>query len=44
VAPVKLKNIPKTGADVTIELPAVILNATIGDQIAVGIFFDRSGF
>ena len=44
VAPVKLVNIPKSGADVEVQLPAVILNAAIGDQIAVGISSTDQGF
>lgn len=37
VAPVWLTNIPKTGADVTIDLPSTILDASVGDVVAVGI-------
>ena len=44
VAPIKLNNIPKKGSDVTISLPAVILNAAIGDQIAVGISSTDQGY
>ena len=44
VAPVKLKNIPKTGADVEVQLPAVILSAAIGDKIAVGISSTDQGY
>ncbi|MEY4683524.1 MAG: hypothetical protein RL534_943 [Actinomycetota bacterium] len=44
VSPVKLRNIPKSGADVEIELPAVILNAAIGDQLAVGISSTDQGY
>lgn len=44
VAPIKLNNIPKKGSEVTVTLPAVILNAAIGDQIAVGISSTDQGY
>ena len=44
VAPVKLTNIPQRGIDVDVELPSVILNAAIGDQIAVGISSTDQGY
>lgn len=44
VAPVRLANIPKGGADVTVELPSVILDAAMGDVIAVGISSTDQGY
>jgi ABC-2 type transport system ATP-binding protein len=44
VAPVRLTNIPKTGADVTVELPSVIMDASVGDVIAVGISTTDQGY
>ena len=44
VAPVKLTNIPKTGSDVEVQLPAVILDAAVGDVIAVGISSTDQGY
>lgn len=44
VAPVRLTNIPKTGADVVVDLPSVILDAAVGDVIAVGISTTDQGY
>jgi ABC-2 type transport system ATP-binding protein len=44
VAPVRLTNIPKTGVDVSVDLPSVILDASIGDVIAVGISSTDQGY
>jgi ABC-2 type transport system ATP-binding protein len=44
VAPVRISNIPKGGSDVTVELPSVILDAAMGDVIAVGISTTDQGF
>ena len=44
VAPVKITNIPQSGADVEVQLPAVILDAAMGDVIAVGISSSDQGY
>jgi ABC-2 type transport system ATP-binding protein len=44
VAPVRLTNIPKTGTDVVVDLPSVILDASVGDVIAVGISSTDQGY
>ena len=44
VSPVRLTNIPKSGEVVTVNLPSVILDASIGDVIAVGISSTDQGF
>jgi len=44
VAPVRLKNIPQGGMDVTINLPSVIIDASVGDVIAVGISTTDQGY
>ena len=44
VAPVKITNIPETGADVQINLPATVLDASIGDVVAVGISSTDQGY
>lgn len=44
VAPVRLTNIPSDGKIVTIQLPAVILDAAIGDKVAVGISSTDQGY
>jgi ABC-2 type transport system ATP-binding protein len=44
VSPVRLTNIPKGGTNVTVELPSVILDASIGDVIAVGISSTDQGY
>ncbi len=44
ISPVRLTNIPETGADVTVDLPSVILDASVGDVIAVGISSTDQGY
>jgi ABC-2 type transport system ATP-binding protein len=44
VAPVRLTNIPQGGMDVTVNLPAVIMDASVGDVIAVGISTTDQGY
>jgi len=44
VSPVRLTNIPQTGIDVTVELPSVIVDASIGDVIAVGVSTTDQGY
>jgi ABC-2 type transport system ATP-binding protein len=44
VAPIRLQNIPATGVEVTVELPAVVLNAAPGDKVAVGISTTDQGY
>lgn len=44
VAPVKLVNIPKTGTEVTVNLPSTVLDASVGDVIAVGISSTDQGY
>ena len=44
VAPIRLTNIPKSGVDVTVDLPSVILDASVGDVIAVGISSTDQGY
>jgi ABC-2 type transport system ATP-binding protein len=44
VAPVRLTNIPQTGIDVVIDLPSVVLDAAVGDVIAVGVSTTDQGY
>ena len=44
VAPVRILNISDGGTDVVINLPAIILDASIGDIIAVGISSTDQGY
>lgn len=44
VAPVRLTNIPEAGIDVIVDLPAVIVDAAVGDVIAVGISTTDQGY
>jgi len=44
VAPVKLVNIPKTGTDVTVNLPSTVLDASVGDVVAVAISSTDQGY
>ena len=44
VAPVRLTNIPADGKVITVQLPAVILDAAIGDKVAVGISSTDQGY
>jgi ABC-2 type transport system ATP-binding protein len=44
VAPVRLTNIPQGGIDVTVDLPSVIVDASVGDVVAVGISTTDQGY
>lgn len=44
VAPVRLKNMPQGGVDVIVNLPAVIMDASVGDVIAVGVSTTDQGY
>ena len=44
VAPVRLTHIPKTGTEVTVDLPSTVLDASIGDVVAVGISSTDQGY
>lgn len=44
VAPVQISNIPAAGVDVLINLPATVLDASVGDVIAVGISTTDQGY
>ena len=44
VAPVRLTKIPEGGKDVEIRLPSVVLDAAVGDSIAVGISSTDQGY
>jgi len=44
VAPIRLANIPAEGRDITVTLPAVILDAAIGDTLAIGISSTDQGY
>ncbi|QLL23870.1 hypothetical protein DLE03_05870 [Actinobacteria bacterium IMCC25003] len=44
VAPVRLTNIPQTGTEVTINLPSAILDASVGDVLAVAISSTDQGY
>ena len=44
VAPVYIDNIPTSGVDVTVNLPAVVTDASIGDKIAVAVSSTDQGF
>ncbi|NBU56944.1 MAG: alpha/beta fold hydrolase [Actinobacteria bacterium] len=44
VAPVHLLNIPQSGSDVVVDLPSTILDAAVGDVIAVGISSTDQGY
>ena len=44
VAPIRLTNIPAEGRDITVTLPAVILDAAIGDTVAIGISSKDQGY
>ena len=44
ISPVRLTNIPKTGADVVVDLPSTILDASVGDVVAVGISSTDQGY
>ena len=44
VAPVRLTNMPQGGVDVMVNLPAVIMDASVGDVIAVGVSTTDQGY
>ncbi len=44
VAPVRLSDIPQGGVDVIVNLPSVIMDASVGDVIAVGISTTDQGY
>ena len=44
VAPVRLSDIPQGGVDVRINLPSVIMDASVGDVIAVGVSTTDQGY
>ena len=44
VAPVRLSAIPQGGVDVMVNLPAVIMDASVGDVIAVGVSTTDQGY
>jgi ABC-2 type transport system ATP-binding protein len=44
VAPIRLTNIPAEGRDITVTLPAVILDAAVGDTVAIGISSTDQGY
>jgi ABC-2 type transport system ATP-binding protein len=44
VSPVRITNISESGTDVVVNLPATILDASIGDVIAVGISSTDQGY
>ncbi len=44
VAPVYLPNIPAKGVDVTINLPAVVVDASMGDSLALAVSSTDQGF
>jgi ABC-2 type transport system ATP-binding protein len=44
VAPIRLTNIPPEGRDISISLPATIIDAAIGDRISVGISSTDQGY
>ena len=44
VAPIRITNIPEGGKDVEILLPSVVLDAAVGDSIAIGISSTDQGY
>ena len=44
VAPIYIDNIPQSGTDVLINLPAVVVDASIGDKIALAVSSTDQGF
>jgi ABC-2 type transport system ATP-binding protein len=44
VSPVRLTDIPQAGVDVAVQLPAAIIDAAVGDVIAVGISGTDQGY
>jgi ABC-2 type transport system ATP-binding protein len=44
VAPIKISDIPASGREITVELPSVVLDAAIGDTLAIGISTTDQGY
>lgn len=44
VAPLKLNGIPESGVEFELELPAVIMDAAVGDKITLGVSSTDQGF
>ena len=44
VAPIRITDIPAQGKDITITLPAVVLDAAVGDTLAIGISSTDQGY
>ena len=44
VAPIKISDIPEGGRDITVDLPSVILDAAVGDSLAIGISSTDQGY
>ncbi|CAB4660163.1 unannotated protein [freshwater metagenome] len=44
VAPIKITGIPASGREITVDLPSVILDAAVGDSLAVGISTTDQGY
>ena len=44
VAPVYIPNVPKTGVDVDVNLPAVVVDASIGDSISLAVSSTDQGY
>ena len=44
VAPVRLTNMPQGGVDVIVNLPSVIMDASVGDVVAVGVSTTDQGY
>ena len=44
VAPIKISEIPASGREITVELPSVVLDAAIGDTLAIGISTTDQGY
>lgn len=44
VAPIRISDLSRTGGEITVELPAVVLDASVGDVIALGISSTDQGY
>ena len=44
IAPLRLTHIPKTGVEVLVDLPSTVLDASIGDVLAVGVSSTDQGY
>lgn len=44
VAPIRISGIPAGGREITVELPSVVLDAAVGDTLAVGISTTDQGY